>query len=259
MATIKGPPSAKSSPHSSDEASPNDTPSTNLTAFSPGSATTATGPRPKFNLVLAEPDGTSFNSGGHVDVSYVARLRLPTVIAYMRSRSNDPFINLPTPTSAHGQLSPTAEVFAPRQYIATSFRPASATNNHSHFNLSGTQPSFGGYSATHGRVSSLVATSFPEARSYPIQARHGAVGDHPNLTHLYNGMHSLYANGPSEAVQNFRDAAIAEGTFTTDDATTRAFMVTNIPPGSDFCRVAAQFPVSPLLVPGFRLSNELSR
>jgi hypothetical protein len=69
MATIKAPTLAKSSPHSSDEASHNDTPSTNLTAFSPGSATTATGPRPKFNLILAEPDGTSFNFGGNVTVS----------------------------------------------------------------------------------------------------------------------------------------------------------------------------------------------
>ena len=69
MAALKGPTFVKSSPHSSDQASHNDTPSTSLTTFSPGSATTATGPRPKFNLVLAEPDGTNFDFN---DVSYVA-------------------------------------------------------------------------------------------------------------------------------------------------------------------------------------------
>jgi hypothetical protein len=69
MAAIKSPALAKSSPHSSDEASHNDTPSTNLTNFSPESASTATGPRPKFNLVLADSDGTSFNFGGKVGVS----------------------------------------------------------------------------------------------------------------------------------------------------------------------------------------------
>jgi hypothetical protein len=71
MAAIKGPALAKSSPHSSDQASNNDTPSTNLTTFSPESVSTATGPRPKFNLVLAQPDGTSFSFGGNVGVSLV--------------------------------------------------------------------------------------------------------------------------------------------------------------------------------------------
>ena len=69
MATNKGPALAKSSPHSSEEASHNDTPSTNLTTFSSESAGTATGSRPKFNLILAEPDGTNFNYGGNVAVS----------------------------------------------------------------------------------------------------------------------------------------------------------------------------------------------
>ena len=136
----------------------------------------------------------------------------------------------------------------------------SAANDHSQFPVCGTQPSSGGHPITHGRVSSLVATSFPEARSYPIQARYGAIGDHPNPSNLYAGMQPLYAGGPSEDVQNFRDATIAEGTFTTDDATTRAFMVTNIAPRSDFCHVAAQFPVSLLLWPCWcRLLNGLSR
>jgi hypothetical protein len=131
----------------------------------------------------------------------------------------------------------------------TGFHPMSEVNNHSQFPVGGTQPNFGGYPVTHRRVSSLVATSFPEARSYPIQARYGAIGDHPNPSNPYAGMQPLCAGGPSEDVQNFRDATIAEGTFTTDDATTRAFMVTNIPPRSDFCHVAAQFPVSLLLCP----------
>lgn len=69
MANIKGPTLAKSSPHSSDEASHNDTPSTNLTAFSPESASTTTGPRPKFNLVLAESENTSVNFAGNIGVS----------------------------------------------------------------------------------------------------------------------------------------------------------------------------------------------
>lgn len=177
----------------------------------------------------------------------------------MSSRSNDPFVNLPTPTSARSQLSPTAEVFTPGQYIAGSFYPATAANSRPRFPFGSTQRSFGGYPVTHGRVSSLVATSFPEARSYPIQARHGAIGDHPNLSNPYNSMPSHCASGPSEDAETFRGATIAEGTFTTDDATTRAFMVTNIPLHSDFCRVATQFPVSLLPCLRCRLLNELSR
>jgi len=52
----------------------------------------------------------------------------------------------------------------------TGFHPISEVNNHSQFPVGDTQPNFGGYPITHRRVSSLVATSFPEARSYPIQA-----------------------------------------------------------------------------------------
>lgn len=69
MANIKGPALATSSPHSSDEASFLDTPSTNLTAFSPESASTATAPRPKFNVELAEAGGTNFNFGSNVGTS----------------------------------------------------------------------------------------------------------------------------------------------------------------------------------------------
>jgi hypothetical protein len=114
-----------------------------------------------------------------------------------------------------------------------------------HFSASGVKSGFGVYPVTHGRVSSLVATSIPEAGSYPIQARYGAIGDHPHLKNRFNGMQSLYVDASSPYVQNFRDATIMDGTFTTEEATTRAFMVTNLPPRSDFCRVAAQFPVSP--------------
>jgi hypothetical protein len=122
--------------------------------------------------------------------------------------------------------------------------PSSAANIGSHFFAGGAKSAFGGYPVTHGRVSSLVATSIPEAGSYPIQARYGAIGDHPHLTNPCNGMQSLYVDASPPYVQNFRDATIMEGTFTTEEATTRAFMVTNLPPRSDFCRVAAQFPVN---------------
>lgn len=171
-------------------------------------------------------------------------LQVSTVLAYILTRSNDPFVNLTTPTSAQSQLSPTAEVFTPGQYIAPGFLPPSIASHHSHFPAAGAQSGFGDYPVTHGRVSSLVATSTPEAGSYPIQTRYGAIGEHPNLTNLCNGIQALYVDPPSQHNQTFGDATIAEGTFTTDDATTRAFMVTNIPPRSDFCRVAAQFPVS---------------
>jgi hypothetical protein len=66
MANIKGPTLAKSSPYSSDEASRHDTPSTNLTAFSPESASSATAPCPKFNAELAEAGSTNFNVGTNV-------------------------------------------------------------------------------------------------------------------------------------------------------------------------------------------------
>lgn len=66
MANIKGPTVTNSSPHSSDEASHNDTPSTNFTAFSIESASTATGPRPKFNF---EADGRNFDFSSNVGIA----------------------------------------------------------------------------------------------------------------------------------------------------------------------------------------------
>lgn len=164
----------------------------------------------------------------------------------MLSSANDPFINLPTPTSAYSQLSPSADVFTPSQYIVPSFAPSSATNNGPHFSIAGAQSSFGGYPVTNGSVSSLVATSVTKAASYQVQAQYGAIGGHQPFANLCNDMRSLNVNVPSSSIQNFRDATIIEGTFTTDEATTRAFMVANLPQWeTQFCRAAAQFPVSP--------------
>jgi hypothetical protein len=66
MANIKDLTLAKSSPYSSDETSCHDTPSTNLTAFSPESASATTAPRQKFNAELAEAASTNFNLSANV-------------------------------------------------------------------------------------------------------------------------------------------------------------------------------------------------
>ena len=168
-------------------------------------------------------------------------------MADILSRSNDPFINLPTPTSARSQLSPTADVFTPGQFIAPGFAASSSvTNNASNFTGGSTQSVINGFPVTHGRVSSLVANSAPEAAAYPIQTQYGAIGDYPQPSNVSKGKRVLKINVASANVQDFqhfRDGTVCDGTFTIDEPTTRAFMVTNLPLYTDFCRAAVQVSV----------------
>src|SRR5271154_2387017 len=175
----------------------------------------------------------------------------------MINRLNDPFMSLPTPTSSRNQLSPTADVFAPCQNDAPGLASSSITNNGSHVCFGGAGSASHGFPSTHGRVSSLVATSIPEAASYPVQTQYGAVGEQSHVANLHHGMQSLNVHVEP---QNFRDATVSDGAFTTDEATTRAFMVTNLNHRDvDFCRIAAQFPVRLSLVSCFPLLIVISR
>ena len=162
------------------------------------------------------------------------------------STSNDPFTNLPTPTSARNQLSPTADVFAPGQYIAPRYISSSGSYNAFHVAGGSMQSANGGCPVTRRRVSSLIASSIPEAASYPLQAPHGAIGDQPQHVNLCHSMQSLSVNLTNfQHSEHFRDGTIFDGSFTTDEANTRAFMVTGLSPrDTDFCRASAQFPVS---------------
>ena len=178
----------------------------------------------------------------------------------MINRLNDPFMSLPTPTSSRSQLSPTADVFAPCQNGAPGLASSSVTNNGSHVCFGGAGSASHGFPSTHGRVSSLVATSIPEAASYPVQTQYGAVGEQSHVANLRHGMKSLNVHAEPPHFQNFRDANVADGAFTTDEATTRAFMVTNLNHRDvDFCRIAAQFPVRFSLVSCFPLLIVISR
>jgi hypothetical protein len=156
----------------------------------------------------------------------------------MINRPNDPFMSLPTATSSRSQLSPAADAFTPYQNGVPGFASSSVTNNGSHVSFGGAGSASHSFPSTHGRVSSLVATSIPEAASYPVQTQYGAVGEQSH------GMQSLNVHVEPPHFQNFRDATVADGAFTTDEATTRAFMATNLNHRDvDFCRIAAQFPV----------------
>jgi hypothetical protein len=178
----------------------------------------------------------------------------------MINRPNDPFMSLPTSTSSRSQLSPAADVFTPCQNGAPGLASSSITNNGSHVSFGGAGSASHGFPSTHGRVSSLVATSIPEAASYPVQTQYGAVGEQSHVTNLRHGMQSLNVHVEPPHFQNFRDATVADGAFTTDEATTRAFMVTNLNHrDTDFCRIAAQFPVRLSLISCFLLLIVISR
>jgi hypothetical protein len=167
---------------------------------------------------------------------------------------------LPTPTSSPSQLSPTADIFTPGQNGVPGFASSSVTNNGSHVSFGGAGSASCGFPSTHGRVSSLVATSTPEAASHPVQTQHGAIGEQSRFANLRHCMQSLKVHVEPALFQNFRDAIVADGAFTTDEATTRAFMVTNLNHRDvDFCRIAAQFPVRLSLVSCFRLLIVISR
>jgi hypothetical protein len=169
---------------------------------------------------------------------------LLSAIAHMISRPIDPFMSLPTPTSSPSQLSPTAHIFTPVQNGAPGFGLSPVMSNGSHVTFGGSWFASRGFSSTRGRVSSLVATSIPEAASYPVQTRYGTIGEQSRVANLRHGMQSLNVHVEPSRSQNFRDATVADGAFTTGEATTRAFMVTNLNHRDvDFCRVAAQFPV----------------
>jgi len=169
-------------------------------------------------------------------------------------------MSLPTPTSSPSQLSPTADVFTPVQNDALGFASSSVTNNGSRVSFGGAGSASHGFPSTHGRVSSLVATSIPEAASYPVQTQYGAIGEQSRVANLHHGMQSLNVHVEPPRFQNFRDANVADGAFTTDEATTRAFMVTNLNHRDvDFCRIASQFPVRRSLVPCFPLLTGISR
>lgn len=178
----------------------------------------------------------------------------------MINRPNDPFMSLPTPTSSPSQLSPTADIFTPGQNGAPDFGSSSVMNNGPHISFGSAGFAPRDFPSTHGRVSSLVATSIPEAASYPVQTQYGAIGEQSRVANLRHGMQSLNVHVEPPRFQNFRDATIADGAFTTDEATTRAFMVTNLNHRDvDFCRIAAQFPVRLSLVSCFRLLIVISR
>jgi hypothetical protein len=164
---------------------------------------------------------------------------LLSAIAHMINRPIDPFMSLPTPTSSPSQLSPTADVFTPGQNGAPGFGLSPVMSNGSHVTFGGAWFASRGFSSTHGRVRSI-----PEAASYPVQTRYGAIGEQSRVANLRHGIQSLNVHIESSRFQNFRDATVTNGAFTTDEATTRAFMVTNLNHRDvDFCRVAAQFPV----------------
>jgi hypothetical protein len=178
----------------------------------------------------------------------------------MINRPNDPFMSLPTPTSSPRHLSPTADIFTPSQNGAPGFGSSSVMNNGSHVSFGGAGFASRGFLSKHGRVSSLVATSIPEAASYPVQTQYGAIGEYSRGANLHHGVQSLNVHVEPPRFQNFRDAVVADGAFTTDEATTRAFMVTNLNHRDvDFCRIAAQFPVRLSLVSCFRLLIVISR
>jgi hypothetical protein len=170
---------------------------------------------------------------------------LPSAVAHI-GRPSDPFMSLPTAISSPSQLSPTADVFTPSQNGGLGSASSLVTINGSHVSFGGAGPASCDSASAHGRVSSLVATSIPEAASYPLQTLYGAIGEQSRAATLRHGIQPL-----SELLcfQNFRDAIVADGAFTTDEATTRAFMVTNLNHcDTDFCRVAAQFSVRLSLV-----------
>jgi hypothetical protein len=82
-----------------------------------------------------------------------------------------------------------------------------------------------------------------------MQTRHGVIGEQSRVANLRHVIQSPNGHVEPLRFQNFRDAIAADGEFTTDEATTRAFMVTNLNHRDvDFCRVAAQFPVRLSLV-----------
>ena len=172
--------------------------------------------------------------------------------------TNDPFFNAPTPTSAtsaRSQLSPTALAFTPGQYTAPTVTSTPATNTASRLSAGSAQAVVDGVPLTHGRVSSLVASSTPEAHSYPYrvdQASFGAVGD--EVTNVMNAMHTVITDIENRGNLRFPDATTVEGSFTTDEATTRAFMVHGIAPSTSFAALGALFNVG--LVPSTASSTD---
>ena len=163
---------------------------------------------------------------------------MPLTIAYLPASSTDPFVTGPTPVSARSELSPTAEVFTPKQSIDSYYAIASATSNGS------SQTVMGEYPAGHGRVSSLVATSVPEARTYTrgFSQAFGAVGD--SINDLIGMMRTTTLSLPDPGDLPFRDACQREGKFTNEEPITRAFMITNIPTNTPFGFISQQLNVS---------------
>ncbi len=161
----------------------------------------------------------------------------PLTTAYLPASSIDPFVTATTPVSARSELSPTAEVFTPRQSIDSYYAAASAASNAS------SQTVMGGYPAGHGRVSSLVATSVPEARTYTpgFSQEFGAVGD--SINDIIGMMRTTTLGLPDPGDLPFRDACQREGNFTNEEPITRAFMITNIPTNTPFGFIAQQLNV----------------
>ena len=160
----------------------------------------------------------------------------------------DPFINAPTPTSARSTLSPTAAEFTPGQKIVPGRGGPSTTNALSYRSSGIARGVAAGAPVTHGRVSSLVATSVPEVHSYRHrykQARIGAIGDEllGTIDTLADQLHNTGLVNARAPGQRFRDATIHEGIFTSDGATTRAFLIEGVARNTPFVSVANQFNV----------------
>lgn len=163
--------------------------------------------------------------------------------ANLVSRANDPFVQSATPSTTRSQLSPTADVFTPRDYLV--FGAAARGLDPDRVTLGTAKNTAGGVHPTHGRVSSLVATSVPEVDSdehRQLQARIGAIGE--EIGNLTEALQSLTAELATPRPLHFREAVIEEGTFTNDESATRALMITGIPTTMSFAAFTSQFNVS---------------
>ena len=169
------------------------------------------------------------------------------------SNANDPFVQGPASNAAARQLSPVADTFVPGHATHAAPIPANVASRRSAGSVQtvlqgGRAPN----GLTHGRVSSLVATSTPDTASYSVAAQNpiGVIGERANdvegnLVANFNKAMRLNV-APVVPFQPilFREAQKYEGTFTTDEVNTRAMLITNINVDTSFATIATVFNVS---------------